>query len=507
MLLFAIQGDRLAHRMVTWPDETGYLHLGYLAASGRISLFQDEIVAARMPLPYYILGATQVIWGRNLLVARFTAIVFSLGALILVAVIARRVGGERAGLLAAGFFATQGVLVGYLSTATYYSLSALILLTGLTLLVCYQSRTTDLLATAIMSSLILTRTNLWAIPPVILVFTLWRTRSSLDRLLLGVSATAIPFAFFLWDARHLKIFAYIPVLRGLVEPLGYRSTLALTAFQPFPLRDGPLAMLRFARMYEFWMLAAVVLVGALILRAVRRQSLSEFRHNHPLLLLAAFFAYVSISQFIVFLDRLKQYVAYFPSWAPILAILLGVGYSTLLSIPQMSSWARRGIITILAISLTVPIVVVRHPLLPSGAESGLVATIQLTAAAAHLRRVLPPEARVFLWGNSLPLYLAERDPYLQQIYSNNTLAAVEDRRAIPTHGLWGLAEIEKWLSIDADYAVVQPLLLEDYRESRPVQIERIRALLSEHFTRIDRVEEYPWFVFDVYARRIASRGK
>jgi hypothetical protein len=260
-------------------------------------------------------------------------------------------------------------------------------------------------------------------------------------------------------------------------------------------------MLRFARMYEFWVLATVVLVGAFILCALRSQTLREFRSNRPLLLLVIFFAYVSISQFVVFLDRLKQYVAYFPSWAPILAILLGVGYSTLFSVPSMSSWTRRGIIAIVAISLTAPIVVVRHPLLPSGADSGLVASIQLTAAAAHFRRVLPPNARVFLWGNSLPLYLAERDPYLQQIYSNNTLAAIEDRRAIPTHGLWGLAEIEKWLSVDADYAVLQPLLLEDYRDSRRIQIERMQTLLAAHFTRIDRVEEYPWFIFDVYARR------
>jgi hypothetical protein len=505
MLLFAVQGDRLAHRMVTWPDETGYLHLGYLAASGRISLFQDEIVAARMPLPYYILGATQVIWGRNLLVARFTAITLSIGVLIFSAVIARRLGGERAGLLAAAFFATQGVLVGYLATATYYSLSALILVAGLALLVRPRGLATDLLATAVLSLLLLTRTNLWAIPPVLLVVALHRQRAWIDRLLLVGAATALPLVFFLWDPRHLKVFAYIPVLWRLVEPLGYRSTLALTAFRPFPLRDWPLAMLRLARMYEFWMLALVVLVGALAVATMRGRAPSELRQNRPLLLLATFFIYVSISQFIVFLDRLRQYVAYFPSWAPLLAILLGVGYSALLSWPGRSTWTRRGIIAVLAISLAGPVFIVRHPLLPSGPESEPVASERLDAAVRHVERVIPPSARVFLWGNSMILYLAGRDPYLQQIYSNDTLAAVEDRGVIPTHGLWGLGEIETWLSVDADYAVVQTSLVEQYRATRPAQIERIHALLSRHFARVDRIEEYPWFVLDVYARRLTPR--
>lgn len=93
MLLFTVQGIRLAQRMVTWPDESAYLHLGYLAASGRISLFQDEIIGTRMPIPFYVLGATQLVWGGNLMAARLAAIVIGLGALVLVALIARHLTG------------------------------------------------------------------------------------------------------------------------------------------------------------------------------------------------------------------------------------------------------------------------------------------------------------------------------------------------------------------------------------------------------------------------------
>ena len=500
VLLFTFQGVRLAERLVTWDDESGYLHLGYLAASGRISLSQDEIPGTRMPLPYYVLGATQLLWGRSLMAARLSSLALALATLILVAAIARRIGGDAAGLLAAAFFATQGVLVGYLATATYYSLSALILLAGLALLFCRQTQATRVVAMAVLSLLILTRTNLWPIPPAILAFTIVRARTWPYRLQLLAAASAVPAAFFLWDVRHLKILAFVPVLGRLVEPLGYHSTLPLTAFQPFPLGDWPLTLLRLLRMYEFWALAVAAAAVFLLARALRQEGTGRLFQNRPLILLVVFFGYVALSQCVLFLDRLKQYASYFPSWAPILPIILGVVYSALLSLPDLGRWSRRLLVAVLAVVLTAPVVIIRHPLLPSGAEVHPAAKRQLDTAVAHFRRIIPSTAKVFLLGNSLPLYLAGRDPYLQQIYSIEALAAVENRALIPTHGLWGIAEIEAWLSDDADYAVVQPAVLAHHRAARRLQIERIEALLAQRFVRIDQVDEYPWFTYDVYER-------
>jgi hypothetical protein len=501
VVLFTFQGVRFAERLVTWEDESGYLQLGYFAVSGRISLFQDEIPGTRMPLPYYVLGATQLLWGRSLMAARLSSLALGLAALILVAAIARRIGGDAAGLLAASFFATQGVLVGYFSTATYYSLSALILLAGLALLICSQAQATSIIAMAVLSLLILTRTNLWAIPPAVLAFAVVRAQTWVHRLQLVTAASAVPVAFFLWDVRHLKIFAYVPLLGRLVEPLGYRSTLPLTAFRPFQLGDWPIALLRLVRMYEFWALAVATAAAFLVARALQQKGAGELFRNRALVLLIVFLGYVALSQCVVFLDRLKQYPAYFPSWAPIVPIILGVVYSALLSLPDLGRWPRRLLVAVLAVALTAPIVIVRHPLLPSGPEIHPVASRQLDAAVAHFRRIIPATAKVFLLGNPLPLYLAGRDPYLQQIYSTETLAAVENRNLIPTHGLWGIAEIEAWLSADAGYAVVQPAVLAHYRATRRLQIERIEALLAQRFVRIDQVDEYPWFTFDVYERR------
>jgi hypothetical protein len=98
--LYCVQGRVLAERMVTWTDESAYVHLGYLSVTGQISRFQDELTGSRMPLPFWTVGGSQVLWGRSLLAARLTGLGLGLGALALVALIARQMAGDlRAGSL------------------------------------------------------------------------------------------------------------------------------------------------------------------------------------------------------------------------------------------------------------------------------------------------------------------------------------------------------------------------------------------------------------------------
>jgi len=112
-----------------------------------------------------------------------------------------------------------------------------------------------------------------------------------------------------------------------------------------------------------------------------------------------------------------------------------------------------------------------------------------------------PGAKVFLWGDSFPLYLAGILPYLQQIHSTNTYALVEDRVAIEKSGLWGRKEMERWLSTEADYVVLEPRTLDEYRARHPDHMARFDALLREHFDLVDRIEDYRWQSFELYARR------
>ena len=498
--LFLLQGVRMAWQMPTWPDESAYLHLGYLAATHQINLFQDEMLGARMPVPFYVIGMSQVLWGRDLLTARLFSLAFGLVALVLVAIIARRIAGNLAGILGALFLAGNGVLVGYFATATYHALAAVILMLGLALIVGVQKRSVNVAGVAILSVLFLVRTNLWTIPPAVVAAVALQVRSVPYAITLIGTALIIPVTFFAWDIHHLKVLAYVPVIGGLVRPLGFQSTLDLTAFDAQIRGNWRMATVRTVRMYEAWVVAAAVLCFAHV--ATGRSRTSEPGHRDPgaILALLAFFIYVAVSQVIVFANRLPQYPAYFPSWAPLAAALLGAGFAGLLGDPHQAPWRRHVVQGTLVLVLVYPAIFVRHPLLPVPPAHPS-ATAQLRLAARHFERLIPPGSRVFLWGNSLPLYLAGRDPYLQQIYSDELLAAVEDTAAIQRNGLWGMRDIERWLSTDAGYVVLDPRLLETGLATRGQQIRLMRSLLEKHFELIGRVDDYQWFPYDVYARK------
>ena len=57
------------------------------------------------------------------------------------------------------------------------------------------------------------------------------------------------------------------------------------------------------------------------------------------------------------------------------------------------------------------------------------------------------------------------------------------------------------LTKDADFVVIEPQEVDYLATRRPAQIARFRALLAEHFEPVGRVDDYRWFVYEVYARR------
>jgi 4-amino-4-deoxy-L-arabinose transferase-like glycosyltransferase len=503
-LLFAVQGLHLARVMLTWPDESGYVHLGYLATTGQISLFQDDFPGLRMPLPFYIVGLSQVIWGRDLLAARLVSLALSLIAVLLVALLARRLSGDWAGGLAALFFATQGVIVGYFSTATYNALGACVLIGGLLLIVAVSAPAGPLLGMATISLLFITRTNMWPVLPAVLGILLWQTRGAWRRLLLVVAASAVPLGFLLWSPSHAKMLAYVPGLGRWLAPTGFVSTLALTDAPVRTLHDRVWAIIRILRMYEFWWLAAGVLVLLIALCWLKGRDVRPVLRGRWVWLLGLLLCYIWVWQFFFFWGFPKTLAAYFPTFAPLLPILLGVGYARLLHETGLAGGAQAATLVVLLVLLVAPVVVVRHPLLPLPTDGDASATSELAAAGAHMARLIPPGAQVFLWGDSLPLYLAGRMPYLRQIHSAQTLAVVQDPEAIRRNGLWGMVEMEAWLGKDADYAVIQVSLLEHYRNEPRMPVRAMEELLARHFEKIATVHDYRWFAFDVYRRRSST---
>lgn len=504
---FVIYGAWIAQRLVTWTDESAYVHLGYLAASGRISLFQDEMTGSRMPLPFWINGWSQVAFGRSLFAARLVSLGIGVAVVCLTAAIGRRLAGDFGGLLAAAFLVSQGVIVGYFATGTYHTVAATILLAGFALMVMGGRPWHRVAGVMVLSLLFLTRTNLWPIVPAGVVGLWLVVHGWRERVWITLGAAVVPALFFLSDVRHLKVLAYVPVLRRLVRPLGYPLGWSLIEIPKLSVSERLMAVVRFGRTYEYWALAALVLACLLVLAWWRGWPVHAFVGDGRTRLVAAGIVYIALFQFLILWDFPKAFVAWFPSYAPLVAVLLGAGFALVI---RDGGWRRGGRIAIwvaLVLMLAAPAVIIRHPLLPIGPDAATRPMRDLAEAAAHMRELVPPDARVFLLGDSLIPYLAGSTPYLQQIHSTNTLAVVQERSGIEKGGLWGDVEMDRWLSKDADYVVLELQEGVYLATRRPGQSARFRALLAEHFERIGRVDEYRWFVYDIYARRARAPGR
>ena len=126
VVLYVVLGLFYSRTLVTSDDEEAYLALGYLAVTGAITLFQDELTGQRMPLPFYVLGGSQWLLGPDLWVGRLASLALGLAALGFTVAAARRLHGDLAAALAGLLLATQGTVIGYYSTAAYHTLTALI---------------------------------------------------------------------------------------------------------------------------------------------------------------------------------------------------------------------------------------------------------------------------------------------------------------------------------------------------------------------------------------------
>src|SRR3989304_1419632 len=88
LALFAAQGVHYASILVPVPDGVQYLMIGANAVRGELGVFDDRLPGNRMPLPFYVLGATQL-WGPSLLAARYLNVGFGMLAVLLAALTAR----------------------------------------------------------------------------------------------------------------------------------------------------------------------------------------------------------------------------------------------------------------------------------------------------------------------------------------------------------------------------------------------------------------------------------
>ena len=98
---FLALGTVFALYMVSWDAEWGFLYFGYLSLTGEVRLFQDEIVPRRLPLPFHVIGISQLLGGPSLLAARLWSLLLGALTVVLTFVFGRSLGGRACGFLTA----------------------------------------------------------------------------------------------------------------------------------------------------------------------------------------------------------------------------------------------------------------------------------------------------------------------------------------------------------------------------------------------------------------------
>jgi len=490
--------------MVSWDDEGAYVTLGRLATTGAISLYQDDMTGQRMPLPFYVIGASQVIFGRDLWAARLVSLFLGVCVVGLTINIGRSLDGEISGILAGLLLVTQGVVVGYYATATYHALTATILMAAVWILLKEDLPWRFALGMGIASLLFFTRTNMFPVLPFFFVWAFLGARSAAERLAIVLITGAPPAIFFLVDPTHLKLLAHVPVLHRAVDDLGYRSILSFAAIHHADFREQMWAFVLLARRYESWTIAVAGLaVAALLHRRPHLQPrLTESRRG--VAIVGALFLWCLVWHFIIWRVNFKLALAFLPCFAPLAAVFLGVGFTLLLRSPGLPRVGRVVLHITLAVSLTLSLVFVRHPLLPLPAPWPFHedAIQRLNRSAAELGRLVPAEERIFLFAQPGPAYIAGLNPPRQQVMSAaGTLAPVaSDPRLVAKSGAWGILEIDRWLGHEVQYAVISPQLLATYATIRPEGITRIRELLRDRFTLVGNVGAGSDLAANVYRR-------
>jgi hypothetical protein len=508
--VFLAQSLYLARVVVPHHDESAALFVGSLVASGRLSLYEDAMPGSRAPAPAYIFGATQVLWGRSLMAARLLGVAFGVGLVILTGLLGREVGGDPAGLLAAAVLAAQGALAGYYVLGDYHALVPMTIMAGLLVWLSSASPAGNVAGAAILGAVFFLRTHVWTLPPVVLLLALRRARGWSERALVGAAMIGPPLVFFFWDVRHVKLLASLPVVGGLVRPLGYVPFILLDERPYRDLAYQLWILVQLARRYEFLLVATAVIVLLALARWLRSGTPAPYFTNRRVNLLAGLFLYMLACLFVAFRINFKWIGVYFASLAPLLAVVVGYLASRLLADPALGRRGRAALAVFLAAVLVLPVWVNRNPLMPEGAVRRADPVAAVRMAGEHLARLVPVEARVFFFGQVDVFYFSGLPPtYVQQITNYDTLAVNDrDNRATLRSGYYGMPQVEQWLGGEVDYAVISPEGLVTFADAfhnhpeinRP-RVARIRELLARHFVKVGTVGEYPYYTYDVYRRQ------
>lgn len=501
--------------------ETEYLGLGSLAVHGEVGLYQDDLTGQWVPLPFYFYGLSQLLVGPNLLVGRLVSVALGAVVVVLIFALATRWAGPLAGAVAGALFSTHGLVLGYFAVVDFSGLVAGLLLAGVYVLFATDWRGRDLIAMAIWSMLFLVKPNYWAAIPFMWAFLVWRAGSVRHAGALTAVVLVVPALFLASDRTHLKLLAYVPVLREWVSGLGYYPWHTLiedvhllgsdyaTVSWGTSFRDQmvgiPSAVGLYVKRYAVWLVALASLLALAAWPARRSPTAPRLFEPAGLRFVFVLYWYLLATQFAVLGPLRKHAFAYMGAVAPLLAIAIGCVLARVWRRLPPSSLGRRALVTATVLALAVSPWVHRHHNLPRIISLSPAPIPALQRTAERLAALIPAgETRVFSLADPLPVYLAGRRTYLRQFHQHRfVFTTLRDPARTRRSGVWGPVDMEQWLGADARYAVIQSSTVDFYRARHGYAevLTEMDSLLTRNFILLETFEENGGGTLSVYRRR------
>lgn len=441
----------------------------------------------RTPLPYYLIGLSQVLWGPSLLAGRLASLGAGFLGLVLLWRGATVALSAEVGLLTLALVAASPYLMAHFAVAGFHGLA--FFWVGLSVWCWAKGYRAAVILCA--WGLFLTRPQFGLAIPAAWLWVVAQSDTPKSRWAANLALLTPGLAFWLafWP---VKMLAYIPLARAIVEPL---YVPAIVGNEPdWAARIGRASVL-VLRSYKAWI--ALGLTGW-ALWPVGGASLPRPAKT----ILRAFLILVA-SQLVVINFSWKAAVGYFPAFAPLLAIPLAAQCVQLLNMKS----ARRAVGAVcLAAALLLGGLFSPPSALPLSVDWRHLATPETERSARELTRLIPPDTDVFLYGSAILPYLAGLRPPIQPSNHLETLASARDytMHQMEKSGLWGLPHIQRWLEdCPLPYALVWREGLEARVPTYGITDEAvmIRALLRDHYQRIGTVTQPPAHRLEVWKHR------
>lgn len=206
LVLFAIFGSAYVFIGSVNEDDGWYLYAAEQVYEGKV-LYADFLFT-QAPLVPYVYGLPQLAIGSSLYVGRFTSLLFAIGAVLLIAAAARKLGGETAAFFAVLALSFNPYALHHLTLVKTYPLATFLIGLSVWLLVMKQNSFSHrLLAVAALALAAATRLSvIAALPALLLSFLIFDREQWKQVLLYGLVASVlfgcIFLPFFLTDAHN-----------------------------------------------------------------------------------------------------------------------------------------------------------------------------------------------------------------------------------------------------------------------------------------------------------------